>query len=81
MVTESKYTSPLAVSVAQRLAAKAAPMPSATGTSMPIRRNLRSRQALPKNGAAEYRITGVVSTRLAQRSNCSMSAVMSPSAM
>jgi hypothetical protein len=55
-------------SVAHRLAAKAAPTPSATGTSMPTRRRRRSRQALRKKGAAEYSTTGRVSARLAQRS-------------
>ena len=40
-------------SVAQKLATNALPTPSATGTSMPSRRNVTSRQALVKNGAAE----------------------------
>jgi len=58
----------------------ATPLPSATGTPIPRRRRLTSRQAPRKNGADEYTITGSVSARLASRMSCSMSVLMLPSA-
>jgi hypothetical protein len=64
--------------VAAVLAPKAIRMPSATGTSMPMVRWRRSRQALAKNGRHENSITGKVSTQEAQRSSCAASAVISP---
>ena len=59
------------------LAAKAVPTPSATGTSMPSVRRLKSRQAPMKKGQAEYSTTGIVSTRLAQLISRRISSVMS----
>jgi hypothetical protein len=61
------------VKVAQQLAMKAAPMPRATGTSIPSRRRRTSRKAWLKKGAAEYSTTGAVRIRLAQRIITSMS--------
>ena len=82
MVSESKYTSwpnkPSGAKVAPLLATNVTAMPSATGTSMPIRRARKLRQAPAKNGPAENTITGRVSNQLPQLSNWRKSGASSP---
>ena len=56
--------------VAPVLATKVTAMPSATGTSMPMRRVRRLRQAPLKKGPAENSSTGRLSTQLPQFSSC-----------
>ena len=74
IVSESKYTScpngPPGSKAAPLLATKATAMPSAAGTSMPMRRARSERHAPPKKGAAANSITGSVSSQLPQSSNC-----------
>ena len=53
-------------------------MPRATGRSMLIWRWRRSRSAFAKKGVQENSSTGMDSTHDAQRSNSSISRVMSP---
>ena len=62
MVTESKYVCPSPRIVLNTLATNARHSASATGTSMPSARRRKSFQAPTKNGAPEYRSTGVVIT-------------------
>ena len=78
MVTESKYTSPCPSMVAHTLAAKAAAMASAIGTSMPARPLEISRQAPAKNERAENITTGAVRAMLAHCINAAHCASMSP---
>jgi hypothetical protein len=66
--------------VAPVLAMKAALMPSTTGRSMPIDPMRSWLHAARYSGCAENRMTGSVSTRLAIRISCSMSAGTSPGA-
>ena len=84
MVSESYQTSAphseAESKVAAVLAPKAMAMPSATGTSMPMRLWRRSRRAAAKNGRQENSTTGSVSTQDAQRSSDCASAEMSPAA-
>jgi len=58
----------------------ATPRPSATGTSMPMRRARRLRQAPAKNGPAANSSTGKVSSQAAQASRRWYSGVISPGA-
>jgi len=73
MVSESNQTSapqgPVGSKVAAELATKVTMMPTETGVSMPMRRNFKSRQALPKKGPLAKNTTGRLKTQLAQRSN------------
>ena len=66
--------------MAPALATKAAVMPSTTGRSIPIDPIRNWLHAARYRGCAEKRITGSVSTRLAMRISCSMSAGTSPGA-
>ena len=81
MVSESKYTSwpnrPSGSKVAPLLATKVTNTPSATGTSMPMRRARRQRQAPLMKGPAENTITGSVNSQLPQLSNCRRSGASS----
>ena len=82
MVIESKYTSvpkmPPGSKVAPVLATKVTAMPSATGTSMPMRRWRRLRHTPAKKGPAENSSTGRLSTQLPQLSSCARSGASSP---
>ncbi|MCY1549420.1 hypothetical protein D9M68_855840 [compost metagenome] len=64
--------------MAAKLTRKVTRMPMDTGVSMPTRPCFRSRQALSKNGPLAKNTTGRLITQLAQRSNWSMSAGISP---
>ncbi|MCY1365174.1 hypothetical protein D9M69_520090 [compost metagenome] len=64
--------------VAAELARKVTRMPIDTGVSIPTRPCFRSRQALLKKGPLAKKTTGRLNTQLAQRSNWSMSAGISP---
>ena len=81
MAIESKYTSPLPLTVAQALAAKPPARPSAIGTSRLTRRSRSAWRAPAKNGAQENSITGAVISRLAQRISPSACGVSAPSSM
>ena len=63
--------------IATVLAPKASTRPSATGTSMPMRRCRSPRQAPVKNGPAANTITGKLSSQLPQFSNCRRSGASS----
>ena len=82
MVSESNHTSspqgPVGSKVAAELTTNVTRMPIDTGVSMPTRPRLRSNQALRKNGPLAKNTTGRLSTQLAQRSSCTMSAGISP---
>ncbi len=71
---------PRPVSVATVLAAKAARMPSTTGTSMPMWPMRSWLHAARYSGVALNSITGTVRIRLAMRISCSMSGATSPGA-
>ena len=64
--------------MAPLLATNVTRMPRATGTSMPMRRARKLRQAPLKNGPAENTITGKVSSQLPQFSNWRRSGASSP---
>ena len=82
MVSESNHTScpqgPVGSKVAAVLTTNVTRMPMDTGVSIPIRPCLRSRHALSKKGPLAKNTTGRLRTQLAQRSNWSMSAGISP---
>jgi len=63
--------------VAPLLATKVTATPSATGTSMPMRRARKPRQAPLKNGPAENTITGSDNSQLPQFSSCRRSGASS----
>ena len=85
IVSESKYTSwpntPPGSKVAPELAMKVTSRPSATGTSMPMRRAFRLRHAPLKKGPAANTSTGSVSNQLAHCSRrCTSGAIVPGSA-
>ncbi len=85
MVSESNQTSlpksPPGSKVAPLLATKATAMPSATGTSMAMRRRRHEAHAPAKNGAAQKAITGSVNSQLVTSSSCLCCGARSPGAL